>query len=177
MSIDNGANWTAINTGITNTDIHSLAVVGTTIFAGTSKGGVFVSTNNGADWIPVNAGLPAADINSLVTDGATIFAGTGGGGVWTRQLSEFLGINSYSPNSNIRIYPNPAADKVTISNSANISQETTISIFNITGQKIMSSNFEHKNKMEVYVSTLAKGVYVLQIQVGSEVENRKLIIE
>jgi hypothetical protein len=53
-STNNGASWSAVDTGLTNTDIYGLAVIGTNIFAGTfqspgdSIGGVFVSTNDGS---------------------------------------------------------------------------------------------------------------------------------
>jgi hypothetical protein len=55
----------------------SLAVSGSTIFAGTDAG-VFLSTNNGTSWTPVNSGLTgdALDIRSLEVSGSTIFAGT-----------------------------------------------------------------------------------------------------
>ena len=41
FSSDNGANWTAVNNGLTNTNVHSLAISGTNIFAGTDGGGVW----------------------------------------------------------------------------------------------------------------------------------------
>ena len=47
LSTDNGASWTAVNNGLTNPDINTLAINGTNIFAGTNEG-VFLSTNNGA---------------------------------------------------------------------------------------------------------------------------------
>jgi photosystem II stability/assembly factor-like uncharacterized protein len=56
LSTNNGTSWTAVNTGLTNTDVTSLAVSGTNLFAGTF-GGVFLSTNNGTSWTAVNTGL------------------------------------------------------------------------------------------------------------------------
>lgn len=41
LSTDNGVNWTAINTGITNTGVRSLVFSGTDIFAGTDTSGVW----------------------------------------------------------------------------------------------------------------------------------------
>ena len=51
-STNNGANWTSVNTGLTNTTIRSLLISGSNIFAGTQGGGVFKSTDNGASWAP-----------------------------------------------------------------------------------------------------------------------------
>ena len=43
LSTDNGSNWTAVNNGLTNTDVRSLLVSGTNIFAGTlGWWGVFI---------------------------------------------------------------------------------------------------------------------------------------
>ena len=41
LSTNNGSNWAEINTGLTNTNIKSLEVCGTNLFAGTEGGGVW----------------------------------------------------------------------------------------------------------------------------------------
>ena len=61
-STNGGASWTAINTGLTSTDVQALAIDPTnptTIYAGTDGGGVFKSTNGGGSWSTINAGLTA----------------------------------------------------------------------------------------------------------------------
>ncbi|MBW8052088.1 MAG: hypothetical protein FVQ77_17440, partial [Cytophagales bacterium] len=77
----------AVNTGLTSTNVYSLAISGTNIFAGTG-GGVFLSTNNGSSWTAVNTGLTDLNVRSLAISGTNIFAGTWRGGVWKRPLSE-----------------------------------------------------------------------------------------
>ena len=57
LSNDNGTTWTGVNSGITNPDVLSLAVLGTNLFAGTNGDGVYLSTNNGATWTGINSGL------------------------------------------------------------------------------------------------------------------------
>ena len=87
LSNNNGANWTAVNTGLPNTDISSLAISGTNLFAGIYGHGVFVSTNNGTNWVAANEGLPKYDFDTTkyipVTCFASfeqsLFAGTFGG--------------------------------------------------------------------------------------------------
>jgi ligand-binding sensor domain-containing protein len=62
-SASNGTSWSSASNGLpTNYDgkyqyVGSLALSGTSIFAGTSDG-VFLSTNNGAKWTKVSTGLP-----------------------------------------------------------------------------------------------------------------------
>ncbi|MBI4645454.1 MAG: SprB repeat-containing protein [Bacteroidia bacterium] len=79
LSTNNGTLWTAVNNGLTSTDIQSLAVNGINIFAGTYDGGVFLSTNNGTSWTAVNTGLTSTYVNSFAISGSNIFAGTSDG--------------------------------------------------------------------------------------------------
>ena len=83
-STDGGGSWTAVNDGLTNRDVHALAIdphTPTTIFAGTS-GGVFRSMNGGASWTAMNDGLTSRSIRALTIDPrapANLYAGTAGG--------------------------------------------------------------------------------------------------
>jgi len=80
LSGDNGENWEAVNTGLpANSNILSLSISGTTIFAGTNSG-VFSSADNGSNWTEVNTGLPASTtVYSLAVENNNIFAGTSKG--------------------------------------------------------------------------------------------------
>ncbi len=69
-STNNGASWTAVNTGLMNsTSVYSLAISGSTLFAGTNGGGVYRSSNNGALWTAVGIGLTNNAVSSLVVSG------------------------------------------------------------------------------------------------------------
>ncbi len=80
-STNNGINWIAINSGLTNLEVRALAVKDKILFAGTA-GGVFRSTDNGTNWTAVNSGLITFYISSLAASGENLFAGTTGGGVY-----------------------------------------------------------------------------------------------
>lgn len=73
LSTDNGTNWTAASEGLTNTDISSLAVRGTNIFAGTI-GGIFLSTDNGTSWKVADSGLSNKNVQALASFGSNLFA-------------------------------------------------------------------------------------------------------
>ena len=76
LSTNNGASWNGTN--LTNTDIQTLSVFGTSIFAGTPDA-IFVSTDNGASWAAVNdgsTGLPNDSVKSLAFSGTNLFAGS-----------------------------------------------------------------------------------------------------
>ncbi len=103
LSTNNGTSWTAVNNGLTNTNVYALAVSpasggtgGTNLFAGTWGDGVFLSTNNGISWTAVNTGLTNTRVWSLAvspasgrTGGTNLFAGTDGS-VWRRPLAEMV---------------------------------------------------------------------------------------
>jgi hypothetical protein len=96
------AQWVQINgdIGLYYSDILSLALVGTNLFAGTSERGVFLSTNNGSSWTAVSEGLPRwafsgrgagqydttnyyyYSIQCLAVSGTNLFAGTSERGVF-----------------------------------------------------------------------------------------------
>jgi photosystem II stability/assembly factor-like uncharacterized protein len=82
LSKNNGANWTAVNNGLSNLEVHALAVKGANLFAGTFGGGVFFSANNGTSWTEVNNNLTATSILSLALSDTYLFAGTYAHGVW-----------------------------------------------------------------------------------------------
>src|SRR5882672_8243150 len=73
-STDNGVSWTAVNSGLTDTNITSLAVIGTNLFAGTSRG-VFRSTDNGTSWTAASTGLQDTSIYALAVIDTNLFAG------------------------------------------------------------------------------------------------------
>jgi hypothetical protein len=68
--------------GISNLNINSLVLSGNSLFAGTSGGGVFLTSNNGTNWSPVINGITNLNINSLAVLGNNLFASTQGGGIY-----------------------------------------------------------------------------------------------
>ena len=53
---DNTANWEAVNNGLTDSIVNSLAIIGTNVFAATDSG-IFRSSDNGENWTNVSNGL------------------------------------------------------------------------------------------------------------------------
>ena len=104
LSTNNGTNWSAVNSGLTQLSVNSLATLGTYIYAGTSGGGIFISTNNGLNWNTVNTGLTNLYVFSLKTIGTNIFAATYGGGVFlsTNNGTSWNTVNSGLTNLNAR---------------------------------------------------------------------------
>ena len=95
MSTNNGTDWVEVNNGLTELNVHALAVSGTNIFAGTGwGGGIFLSSNNGTSWTATNTGLPKSWINKIAISGTNIFTGTEGDGVFLSQTMVQTGLKS-----------------------------------------------------------------------------------
>jgi photosystem II stability/assembly factor-like uncharacterized protein len=106
------ADWQKIDSLNSYSYITCFAASGTNIFAGTSKSGVFLSTDNGATWNPVNSGLGMWDtasgyydpITSLTICGTNIFAGASYYGIFrsTDNGASWTPVDSGVPkNSNV----------------------------------------------------------------------------
>ncbi len=113
-SVNGGASWTAVNTGVSSIYVVSLAIspnyaADQTIFAGTWGSGVVKSVNGGASWTSAYSGVIDPTVNFLAispgyaTD-QTIFAGTYSGGVfksvdggviWTAVNTGLSGLGLY----------------------------------------------------------------------------------
>lgn len=79
--------------GMEGMGISCLSTQGNTIYAGTYKSGVFVSTDNAEKWTPLHNSFIGKSINSIAIKGSYIFIGTqdngiyvsgDGGNNWTR---------------------------------------------------------------------------------------------
>lgn len=62
--------------------VYVLCAMGDTLFAGSSAGGVSVTTDRGMSWLPASNGLTTANVRALATHNGTLLAGTLGGGVF-----------------------------------------------------------------------------------------------
>lgn len=122
----------------------------------------------------INIFLPS---NTLLTNGTTYYASQAINGIESNYrlpitVSLSLGINELELN-NLKIYPNPIKDKLTVSNSANIEK---IELYNLLGQKVFQSNFL-TNEINVDLTHFKKGVYVLKTFSDGKVYVNKVIKE
>jgi hypothetical protein len=92
-STDKGNSWTSV--GLTGAStIHTFAVGGSDLFAGTSAG-LFRSMNLGADWLEIGMGLPGP-VNTIAILGPNIFVGIYGSGVYRKALADALPIQLFT---------------------------------------------------------------------------------
>src|SRR6267143_500707 len=108
------AQWTNTNLPF-NGDAVSFAVSRTSIYVGTTGGGVFRSTDNGLSWTGVNTGLTGNWVIALSFTEANLFAGTYWHSVFrsTNDGFSWAGVGSgqtYSDVYALAVIPNDAVD-------------------------------------------------------------------
>ena len=89
------------------------------------------------------------------------------------EACETIGIRDRIPDYKFSIYPNPATDKLHITNTNGLKIET-VTIYNQLGQMVL-----HKNEIKesINISTLGHGMYIIELTSNELKIRRKLIIE
>ncbi len=69
-------------------------------------------------------------------------------------------------NGLLKIYPNPVTDFVTVSVLGNVDKQSVINVVDVNGRVVMTSKMIN-NLQRVDVSSLPKGVYMLQVNTAT----------
>jgi hypothetical protein len=142
--------------------------------------GEATADDNCTDPVTITTQDPAA--GSLITDGTytvTITGEDASGNVGTCSfqltVESVLGIQSNELNNAISMYPNPAQDQVTISNSSNIQLETVV-IYDLNGKMVNQIDLSTmQGEQMINISDLASGVYVVQLTSDTSSAVKRLV--
>jgi hypothetical protein len=150
-------------------------------------------TGGGAPGGNGGKGAGFTDANCNVTDpsaGGSNYGG-GGGGANGNGGGPGTGANGYcyiswgttaiddiSGNENIVIYPNPASNLLHIENinTGINNQYMKIEIINLIGQVVFQSEIKNLKSI-IDISSIAKGIYFLQLQTEDGLINKKIVIQ
>lgn len=72
----------------------------------------------------------------------------------------------------IKIYPNPAADMISVMIDEKNCKSVTINIYDLQGRKVSSKTLDNKSNISLPVTNLGTGTYILEV---SNTENKSLI--
>jgi len=86
------------------------------------------------------------------------------------------GINDYTNNLLISVFPNPTTNSFSVNYSLDY-DKATISIVNALGQIVETKQFNGSEKMNFDVNSFAKGVYFINAIIDEKVISNKLIIK
>lgn len=149
---------------------------------GTTEEQIAIGTYpTGADWIFVNAGemvIPSAFIKANVKFIFKYKSTAASGGAWEVNSVRVIdptgtGVNSVKESIAVQIYPNPATSKLNV-NVGDIN--ASVAVFDITGK--MVNSFENvSGNLEMNVSNLNKGVYMVKVNSGNATEVKKVVIK
>ena len=88
--------------------------------------------------------------------------------------------NDQSDNAfNLNVYPNPISTFASIEFEAYISSNADISVFDLTGRKVLSMTKNVQkglNKIDLDLSSFNSSTYIVQVVVGSDVYSQKIIV-
>lgn len=129
------------------------------------------------------SGLPGAGVNGrigfryFVTNGGPSGSNSDAIGLDSvyYQPTTATGISSASNNGNFRIFPNPTSGMVHVT-FATPSDDRTIIVQNMVGEVVLTENVS-KLENSINLSSLAKGIYLLNIRENNVIRTEKLTIE
>ncbi len=174
-SSDDGGSWNQVKGFIKGAASKIVSVgVGTDklLFFGGAAGVYF--TENGFDWTSLNNGLPNIEIRSMQMYRDTLYVGTNNG-LWKRGLGDFkvTNVNTSKNNSQAHIFPNPTSEEVNI--IMNNDESYFLNCYDLTGKCIFNSSF--KERIQIQVQDMHKGIYLLRIFNKTCLISYKLIVE
>jgi hypothetical protein len=154
VSTDNAAHWTAVNAGLTTTDVRSFAIVGGYLFAGTyGLGSLYAG--------PYGGGIFKRSLSEMTT-------------------SVDLPLKGLPPQFSLKQnYPNPFNPSTTIRYALSGRSRVTLSVFNALGQQVATLVNETQDSGDHEIRfdgrDLASGIYFYRLRAGDLVQCRKLV--
>ncbi len=117
----------------------------------------------------------SGDFNFTVDDGASNSAAAAD---FTITVNAVLSTSTVDTSSSISVYPNPVNDDVTVTIDNTISGNVTIEIISTVGQTVFTSSDSKaidSSEINLDLSALASGTYILRVSQGNHVGIQKII--
>jgi len=175
---DGGVTWTQ---QISKTTRDLMDIYFTDINHGYAVGavGTILYTNNGGDewysYSPMCGGWLESVFFTEERKG--YFVGSKGIVLTTPEKEFLVSINESNLQENpIKIYPNPAKDRITIETEPGLFK-TVIQFFNLNGQEVFIGKTNNHKSTKIDVSMLPQGLYIIKITNSTRVYFQKFIIQ
>ncbi|MBS1538876.1 MAG: T9SS type A sorting domain-containing protein [Bacteroidetes bacterium] len=181
LSNNGGTSWTAINNGLSNTNVHCVAILYGKFLVGTDAG-VFVSKDQGSSWHQNPTDLIKSVVTTFVIYEYRPFenilvAGTQMQGVF--YIGNYLEFSSVEEQPlvempEVHISPNPASDHITVE-FENETTDCRIILYDLYGSCVGSYSVG-SGRSTIKTDNLSSGVYTLRVQVGGRIASRTVAI-
>jgi len=184
ISNDQGMSWTqpALN-GIPN--LNGVLYVPKDLIAVNGKWygscfsfGVFMSSDHGNNWQRSFTGTNQFVAGGgLVENDSILFAGTYYNSVWKLPLSPDAGISKIYKENQLKVFPNPTTNYITIENDNTVKKTFTLTLMNIQGQQLLSEKVEIDKTHILDLSKFPNGIYFLTLQNEKENYVSKVVVQ
>jgi photosystem II stability/assembly factor-like uncharacterized protein len=184
MTFNGGSTWTNITkTGLPAVPVNCIAYQNNTnnrLYVGTDLG-VYYTNDSLNTWLPFNNGLP----NTVVTDlefqylAGMLRASTYGRGVWQTLVQDSLPVQAVKSKEEpvAMLFPNPAKQMITLVTEHFGGNTIHLKIMDTQGRTIWVSNQPYASHLQIDVSSLAAGVYLLEANNDDKRKITELIIQ
>jgi len=184
-TINGGESWENISYNLPNLPANCIVYQNGTndgIYVGMDVG-VYYIDNNMEEWTDFSNGLPNVIVNEIEIQYNTekIRAGTYGRGLWESPLYYSpVDISENQVSSLFKIYPNPSNGIIYVDSYSKVHGKSTVNIYNETGQQIhhkeLNNNILYLSE-KIDLTSLCKGVYLIEILTNDQLYRKKLIIQ
>lgn len=94
----------------------------------------------------------------------------------TEEIYNVVSIMVDKGDESISVFPNPGNDRIELRLNKATQKDTPVKLFDINGRLVYESSIEAGHiQLAMDVSALAKGMYVLQLQNGQDVESHRFV--
>jgi hypothetical protein len=179
-SPDNGITWQSVSCPL-GLGRHMIEV-NDTLYA-TAYGGFYISIDHGLTWTAECDSFQWHNYGGkLYAHGDDIWIASANGPVRYSistgtcsvvDISTASGIDNFSLNSSILVYPNPAKESVTINN---LPIGSTVSILDVTGKTVYSSVTTNEQLTTINMTDFTNGIYLIRIDNNGNSANRKFVV-
>ncbi len=93
-------------------------------------------------------------------------------------IAHDVGINEFSANNYISLYPNPASDQLLIHTSfSHITGKAIISIISVLGEVIQAEKLKWTDNIIINIKTISPGIYFLQMKTENGIDTKRFVKE
>ncbi|MCZ4317368.1 T9SS type A sorting domain-containing protein [Aequorivita viscosa] len=178
-SNDLGNNWFDISSSLPDIPVNDLEQDSFgNLFVATDVG-VLATNDEGVNWTVLGENLPSVVVTDLfIHEGSQfLFAATFGRSSYKIDISDdILNLNENSFSSEVKVFPNPASEMVTVSLKNN-SEKASLIVYDVMGRLVKQQDFKGEKELRLSVENLQPGIYYLKISEGKKQTTKKLIVK